>query len=219
MKQSFQIQHIQTPVHGRYLTQVPHGNGPFPLLVGFHGYGEDAEANLAMMQRIPGIQRWLCCAVQALHPFYARDGKVGASWMTSQDREWRIRENVQYVNTVISELKRTYPLNEVLVYFGFSQGTGMACRAALLGQYPPSGVILLGGDIPPEYDDLSRMARILLGRGNSDRLYPLKTWKQDVSRIEQADLEVSIATFRGGHAWSDEYGYAAADFLRDVYSK
>jgi predicted esterase len=123
------------------------------------------------------------------------------------------------VNAVVSQLKDTYPLSDVLVYFGFSQGTGMVCRAALLGQYPSSGVMLLGGDIPPEYDDLNRMARILIGRGTSDRLYPLKTWEQDVRRIEQADLDVSIATFHGGHAWSDEYGYAAADFLRDVYSE
>jgi predicted esterase len=138
--------------------------------------------------------------------------------MTSQDRELRIQENVQYVDAVVSHLKQTYPLNDVLVYFGFSQGTGMTCRAALLGQYPPSGVMLLGGDIPPEYGDLSRIMRILIGRGNSDRLYPLKIWKQDESRIEQAELGVSIATFHGGHAWSDEFGNAAADFLQGIFS-
>jgi predicted esterase len=214
---SFDIQHIQTSVYGRYLVRAPRGNGPFPLLIGFHGYGEDAEANLTMMQHIPGVKQWLCCAMQALHLFYARNAKVGASWMTSQDRELRIQENIRYVNAVVSDLKKSYPMSDVLVYFGFSQGTAMACRAALLGQYPPSGVMLLGGDIPPDLNDLNRMSRILIGRGNSDRMYALKKWQQDLSRIEQSQLNVYISTFDAGHKWSDEYGYAAGDFLRKIY--
>ena len=214
MKKTSQVKHIQTRVSGRYAVQEPSTTiGPFPLIMGFHGYGEDAETQLAMMQNIPGIEQWLCCAIQALHPFYPRPGRHGASWMTSQDRELRIQENIQYVDAVLAQLKEHFPLNDVLVYHGFSQGTCMACRAALLGQYPPSGVLLLGGDIPPEFNDLKRMHRVCCARGRQDRLYPLERWKDDRTRLEQSQVNAVFCTFHGGHGGNPEYYDAAGEFL------
>jgi hypothetical protein len=63
---------------------VPEAPGPWPLLVGFHGYGENAVTHLDAVQRIPGVDRWLIAAVQALHPFYTRDQRVVANWMTRE---------------------------------------------------------------------------------------------------------------------------------------
>jgi len=45
---------IATTIHGRYLLAVPEGPGPHPLLVGFHGYGENAEVHLEALRSIPG---------------------------------------------------------------------------------------------------------------------------------------------------------------------
>ncbi len=222
MKTAFQVHHVQTHVFGRYVVQTPVEDGPFPLFVGFHGYGEDAETHLMMMQQIPGIHHWLCCAVQALHPFYPRPGKHGASWLTSQDRALRIQENVRYVDGVIAQLKQAFPVNAALVLHGFSQGAAMACRAALLGEHPPCGVLLLGGDIPPELGDLERMQRVFIARGHQDRLYSLEQWNHDVFRLKQAQLNPVLCTFHGGHGGSGEYFHAAGEFLthcRDISSQ
>ena len=35
-------QTIAAQTHGRYLIDAPPGNGPFPQLIGLHGYGESA---------------------------------------------------------------------------------------------------------------------------------------------------------------------------------
>ncbi len=213
---AFQMHHIHTTIHGRYLEQAPEGNGPFPLFIGFHGYGQPAEELLAMMQSIADAQHWACCAVQALHAFYNRNDSVGASWMTSQDRELRIQENVRYVDAVVNQLKQTYAIVNTLVYFGFSQGAGMACRAALLGESPPSGVMLLGGDIPPEFKTLNRMAQILIGRGTHDRFYVNDRFESDVERIRQSGLPIRICNFDGGHEFGEDYKKAASDFLHNV---
>ncbi len=213
MKTAFQIHHLQTLISGRYIIQTPSEDEPSPLLIGFHGYGEAAETHLMMMQQIPGIHRWLCCAIQALHPFYPRLGTIGANWMTSQDRELRIQENIRYVDAVIAQLKQVFPVNDVLVYHGFSQGTAMACRAAVLGKYPPCGALLLGGDIPPEMGDLSRMRKVLIARGRQDRIYSLEQWHQDVSRLKQSQLHPVLCQFHGGHGGSLEYFHAAGEFL------
>jgi hypothetical protein len=47
-----QILTLDTSVHGRYLYE---DRGADRLLVGFHGYGEDAAAHLEQLRQIPGI--------------------------------------------------------------------------------------------------------------------------------------------------------------------
>ncbi len=90
----------------------------------------------------------------------------------------------------------------------------MACRAAVLGKFQSEGVILMGGDIPPELESLNRMRRILLARGNKDRIYLKGKWLQDVSRIEQSNLDASFCNFDGGHAGNEKYYKAVGKFLK-----
>jgi hypothetical protein len=59
-------------VHGRYLAIPPATPGPAPILVGFHGYAEDAETQLERLRAIPESTRWLTVSIQALHVFYQR---------------------------------------------------------------------------------------------------------------------------------------------------
>ena len=98
---------IPASTHGRYIIDEPTGGGPWPLLLGFHGYGEAAEAQLERLQSIPEADRWLRVSVQALHRFYrGRTSDVVASWMTKQDRELAIDDNTSYVAAVIDDIAR-----------------------------------------------------------------------------------------------------------------
>ena len=120
MTQSYEEKQIATLVHGRYLVDrgEPAQEGR-PLLVGFHGYGENAERHLEMLRRIPGAADWVICAVGALHRFYnTKTGDVIGSWMTSQQREQAIDDNVRYVAAVISALRRDERTSDVLVLAG-----------------------------------------------------------------------------------------------------
>ena len=215
----FEIRHIQTSVQGRYLVQKAPGSSPCPMVIGFHGYGENAEVHLDRMQHLKGGENWYCVSIQALHPFYLGKGKMGANWLTSQDRDFRIKENVEYINKVISNIKKDYLVNDSLVFSGFSQGTAMACRAAVLGDFPAIGVMILGGDIPPEFNhgDLRRIPQILMGRGKEDTLYSNEIWQRDLARIKKAGIPSYICTFAGGHIWSEAYSEAAGKFLKYCY--
>src|SRR5687768_11358493 len=101
-----QLRTIETAVHGRYLVRAPATSGPWPTLFSFHGYGEDAATNLAAVERIPALDDWLIVAVQALHPFYTKKEQVVASWMTRQDRELAIDDNIRYVQRVVDAVTR-----------------------------------------------------------------------------------------------------------------
>ena len=217
-----ETRHIATLVHGRYLVEVPpqHQEGETcPVLVGFHGYGETAEKHLNELRKIPGANQWILCAVQALHPFYNRTGEVIAGWMTRQDRELAIEDNVRYVSGVVAELQRTHPISDRLVFLGFSQGAAMAYRAAAGSGHRCHGVVVLGGDVPPELDqrDLAGFPPVLLGRGSSEECYDAAQMEHDVELLQRKAVEVRPVVFTGGHEWTNEFRAAAGEFLREVF--
>ena len=197
-----------------YIIQESKKSKPSPLLIGFHGYGETGENQMKLLQKFPGIEDWTVCSIQALHPFYNTRAKIGYSWMTSQNRELHIKENVEYVISVISEIKNSHQVNDTIVYHGFSQGTAMACRAALLGKFISSGVILLGGDIPPKFDQIEKMNRILLARGKKDKFYSSVRWKKDVNRVQKSKNDSFLCEFDAGHEKHKDYLEAASEFLK-----
>src|SRR5215510_4417823 len=180
--------------HGRYLVAAP-GNGTSgtighgPLLVGFHGYAEDAELHLERLRAIPGSDRWLIVSIQGLHRFYrGRSRDVVASWMTHQNRDVMIADNLSYVAAVIDEVRRASGDGTPPVFAGFSQGVAMAFRAAALGRHETSGIISLGGDVPPDLErtSLARIPEALIGRGERDDWYTPRKLADDEARLRAA---------------------------------
>lgn len=199
---------IETTAHGRFHYE---DRGPDRLLVGFHGYAERAEWNLAEIRKLPAIDGWSIASVEALHRFYTRSGEVVASWMTSVDRELSIADNIGYVKRVLA----TLPTPRTLVFLGFSQGASMAARAAAYVAQA-DGLILLGGDIPTELEDDPdvTLPPVLLARGAKDEWYSEEKFKKDLSYLN-ATTTVTTCVFPGGHEWSDEFRAAASAFLND----
>ncbi len=210
---------IAALVHGRYLLEAPADPAGCPLVVGFHGYGENADLHLEQLRRLPGATRWVLCAVQALHPFYNRAGDVIAGWMTRQQREHAIEDNLRYVSSVVAEVKRELPVSERLAYLGFSQGAAMAYRAAAGSGHPCQGVVVLGGDLPPELEprDLSHFPAVLLGRGSSEEWYDAAKMEHDVELLRKKRVDVRPFVFQGGHEWTNEFRAEAGRFLEEVF--
>jgi predicted esterase len=189
---------------------VPQTAEPWPALFSFHGYGEDATANMAALQRIPNIEGWLLVAVQALHPFYTKNERIVASWMTRQDRELAIADNIRYVTTVVEAVRREFKTAvPSTVFAGFSQGVAMAYRAA--ANVAAAGVVVLAGDVPP--DVTQKLPEILIGRGRSDDWYTEATMTADLSRLRDLAQRVETCVFDGGHEWTDEFATAVGVFM------
>jgi len=209
---------IATTTHGRYLVVPPAAAGPAPLLVGFHGYAEGAEAQLARTRAIPGADAWRLVAIQGLHRFYQRRAsEVVASWMTRQDRELAIADNAAYVNAVVDAVAAEWAEPMRIVFTGFSQGVAMAFRAAAASTRPIAGVIAVGGDVPPELPaaSLARIPAVLIARGTRDDWYTTAKFDADIGRLRAAGASVAPLAYDGGHEWSDPVVEAAAAFLRD----
>jgi predicted esterase len=210
---------LETSVHGRYIVVPPLQLPPaVRILLGFHGYGEPVEAHLNQLRTIPGADAWLTVAVQALHRFYTKPDVVGASWMTRQDRDLAIRDNVAYVNRVVAAVRAEWRTAGPVVFLGFSQGASMAYRAAVLGAERAAAVIALGGDIPPELraQGLRQFPPALIARGTRDTWYTAEKLESDVACLRQNGTDVQALTFDGGHEWTDVFRQAAGTVLRQA---
>jgi predicted esterase len=213
------IEHtIETATHGRFLVS-PASVQYAPLLVGFHGYGETAEEELERLRSIPSIDRWTVASVQGLHQFYRRQGsEFAASWMTRQNREFAIADNIKYVATAVRVISETYSTNGTLVFTGFSQGVAMAFRAATSSSVPVAGVIVCGGDVPPELDttQLKHIPVALIGRGIRDEWYTTEKLESDKERLCAADISVRTAVLDAAHEWTLPFSEACGEFLRSL---
>lgn len=212
-----QTRTVSTTTHGRYLLDIPEHSRA--TLVGFHGYQENAALHFEVLKQIAAGRPLGIVSVQALHSFYTRANTVVASWMTREDRELAIADNVAYVARVLDALADDPGITRPLIYAGFSQGAAMAYRAATMVQRPSDGVIILAGDVPPDVVPLaSSLPRILLGRGTDDRWYDEAKASADRASLNDAGATVTEHVFQGGHVWTPEFISRASAFVDELLS-
>lgn len=202
---------VSTSVHGRILVRdAPEAQG---VLVGFHGYMEGAAIQ---MERLIALElgNWTLVAVQALNRFYrGRSEEVVAGWMTRQDRDAAIQDNIRYIDRVTdSVVAKDLPV----VFAGFSQGVAMAFRAGMRGARQGAAIVAVGGDVPPELltDPAIKFPQVLLIRGRRDEWYTAEKLEADVRALSSREVTVETFVHEGGHEWTAEVSRRAAAFVQ-----
>jgi predicted esterase len=188
---------------------------PVRLLVGCHGYAQSADEMMELLRSIPAGASWTRAAIQALHRFYRGRSQITvASWMTRQNRDLLIADNLAYLDAAVRDAAAGRAV-ERLVFCGFSQGVAMAFRAGLLGARKADAVLALGGDIPPELlaDPALVFPPVLLARGTRDEWYTDPKLRADEARLLQRGARVETLTFDGGHEWHEDFATRAAAIL------
>ncbi len=97
----------------------------------------------------------------------------------------------------------------------------MAFRAAAASARPVTGVIAVGGDVPPELDEaaLARIPAVLICRGKeNDPLCAWITFTNDVARLRDARVTATPFEFDGGHEWAGDMLRAASTFLQERFA-
>lgn len=216
---TIEIRLVTATVHGRYAVRAPeHDDGRRRWLVGFHGYAHNAEIFLETLRGIPGAGAWRLASVQALHPFYNRTNEVVANWMTRQDREQAIADNIAYVDAVLDDMATSFGAPETLVFAGFSQGVAMAYRAAMHGTRPAQAIVAAGGDLPPELAAGVTRAwpTVMIATGVGDAYYTPELLERDAAFLATRGADVRKHVFKGGHEWAAEVADAAGDLLAEI---
>ena len=208
---------IPALTHGLALVQPAHAVASRGVLVGFHGYMETALVQMNRLLTIPGSALWTLVSVEGLHRFYrGRSQEVVASWMTREDREAAIADNLAYVAGALEEIP--HDRSTRIVYTGFSQGVAMAFRAGVLGRDRASGIISVGGDVPPELlaDSALRFPPVLFARGTRDEWLTQPRFDSDMAALTGRGVRAQSLLYEGAHEWTADVARAAGVFLENL---
>ena len=205
--------HIHTTRTARYWTLGELSAQTREIWFVLHGYGQLSEFFLHNFSALDDGTRFIV-APEALSRFYLKDftGRVGATWMTREDREHEIQDYVRYLDglhdEVFSHLCRVHPAAERVRWclFGFSQGVTTASRWLLHGTRSQrvQDVICWAGGLPAEArpDDLQRVfkpRRPVFVAGTEDEFITPQVLEQQQALIEGAGLRYDFVQFSGGH--------------------
>lgn len=205
---------IPTTVHGRILVREAGAAKSQGVLVGFHGYMESAATGMDRLEAIPGSRAWTLVSIQALNRFYAgRSREVVAGWMTREDREYAIADNLNYVDAALDSVPHDERTR--FVYAGFSQGVAMAFRAGVLGRRPGAGIIAVGGDVPPELlgDTSTVFPPVFLAGASRDEWFTSAKMQADVAALAARGVAHTPFVYDGAHEWNAAVSEAAGAFL------
>lgn len=202
MPAPIEIHGLRVERSARYFTQGDPSTARIAWFV-LHGYGQSAERFLGEFEELAAPDR-LFVAPEGLSRFYLRgaSGRIGASWMTKEDRAAEVRDYVAYLDA----LRRTLELApEVEVgMLGFSQGAATATRWAVLGETPPAHLMLCSGGLAPDLEP-ERMATALsetevtLVIGDADPQVDPEVVAREAARLEAIGIRPHTHVFEGAH--------------------
>jgi predicted esterase len=165
-----------------------------------HGYGQLAARFLERFRPVEAERRCLV-APEGLSRFYLTESpterRVGASWMTREDRLHEINDYVRYLDGIYAQVVAS---GARVTALGFSQGAATVCRWAALGSVRIDRLIVWGGEVPPDLDVTRlRVPSLTLVYGTRDEFFTPKIIAATESRLRQHKIPYELVPFDGGH--------------------
>jgi len=119
------------------------------LLYVIHGYGQLPEYFIQKFKDF--TDDYFIVAPEGLSHYYLDgvSGRVGASWMTKEDRLNDIKNINQYLSQIHQKVTQNNSFEEIYV-LGFSQGVPVAVRWLCSENLPIKKLLLCSGMLPPE---------------------------------------------------------------------
>ena len=147
--------HIQVTRMARYYTLGGRGGEVGEAWFALHGYRQAARRFARRFSVLDAPER-IVVVPEALSRFYVdpspgRHGpehRVGASWMTREDRDNEIADYIAYLDSLADEVANTAaPASRRRVVLGFSQGAHTASRWVVLGRADAQELVLWGAGL------------------------------------------------------------------------
>ena len=197
-----------------YVSGGPPGDevaGLTELWIVCHGYGQLAGPFLESFASLATPTRRIV-APEALSRFYldpvsatAAERRVGATWMTREDRDHDIADQVAYLDALYGRLVPAASATRVrLRVLGFSQGVATVARWLAFGRVRADELILWAGAFPPEVElgsfaERLHGAPVVLVVGDRDELASWAGADAHLHRFTAAGIDARLVSFEGGH--------------------
>ena len=173
-----------------------------------HGYGQLAQYFIQKFKRLS--EKGICViAPEGLSRFYLQgnQGRVGATWMTQENRLMDIENYITYLNFIHKkEIGQRHVKTTLL---GFSQGAATLMRWAMNNQVQFDRLILWAGLFPPDID-FTKGAELLKGKevievlGKQDEFITADRIQEMMKLNRQLNIDPVILEFDGKHELKEE---------------
>lgn len=171
-----------------------------------HGYGQLGQDFIKYFKPVLN-EETIVVAPEALNKFYLKgfDGKVGATWMTKEEREEEMDDYVNYLDSVYNEVINEGHFRKAkITVLGFSQGSSTAARWITRGRIKSDRLILWGGGIPRDVDTEKikfhfDITPLMIVAGEKDQFVTEEVVEKESKRLNDLKLNYKIYRFNGGH--------------------
>lgn len=175
-----------------------------------HGYGELAPYFLKKFD-VLNDDKTLIVAPEALNRFYREGftGKVGASWMTREEREHEIADYVNYLHAVYTEVLALVNNGIRVSALGFSQGTAAVSRWLVKKRVPLEKLVLWAGFLPHDLNfdtdkDYLNSINCHFIMGKEDEFYNNNSIQEQLMGLTQKGIKHCFTYFNGKHEMNGE---------------
>lgn len=203
MDEKSQQHHIQISQQARFFTlgeRTPETKGIWLVC---HGYGQLAPYFIRHFKVLADAGHYII-APEGLSRFYLQgtSGRVGASWMTKEDRQADIDNYVAYLTSIYDKLIQGHPAP--LNLLGFSQGVATISRWAMFSGKPFEQLVLWAGVFPPDLPlELSsatlKSRQVSIVYGNNDPFLSEEIIKEQLQALKALGNDPRLISFEGKH--------------------
>lgn len=201
-----QQHHLTIPRTARYCTLGELTEKTQEVWFVCHGYGQLAPYFIKKFEPIASENR-LIVAPEALSRFYLEgfSGRVGATWMTREERTAEIDDYLNYLNLLYDAiLGNTSTKNLKINILGFSQGTATACRWVMNQHIKFDRLVLWAGYFANGIEDIIAPTllidkEVVLVYGTQDEFLKQIDVVKYEANIRQTIPHLRVITFEGGH--------------------
>jgi predicted esterase len=212
-RREFEQQHITVPRSARYALLGSLDADLSEVWIVCHGHGQLAARFLARFLPLERDDR-LIVAPEALSRYYltaptsgahSPGTAVGATWMTSEDREAEIADYVMYLDCLYDHIfSRVSRSNVRLWILGFSQGVATVTRWIARSKIDADRVVLWSGSLPAELMKgdaaaLTAASPLTVVSGRRDEYATPERVTAQREMLRGLGLTFEMISFDGGH--------------------
>lgn len=177
------------------------------IWIACHGYGQLARYFVKRFDVLSPTENFII-APQGLSRYYldGDSGRVGASWMTRENRDLDLANQRRYFDRVFDQLLDNVDWTSYrLKLFGFSQGVTMISRLVVYKRLQFDQLILWAGGMPHEqtlhdWAFVDSQASIDLVIGEQDQYFDQTTVNDQIKRVQElTGIEPKLTLFAGKH--------------------
>ncbi|PKV66375.1 alpha/beta hydrolase [Pontibacter ramchanderi] len=196
---------LTVPRTARYYTLGTSSEHTRDVWVVCHGYGQLARYFLRHFAVLDDGAT-LVVAPEALSRFYLDgfSGRVGATWMTREDRLSEIEDQAAYLNLLLQEVLLQVPADVRVHVLGFSQGGATVCRWLSTNQVPCRHLVLWAASFPEDIEfETGKTAfagkAVDVVYGTQDEFITPDKLQHQQQIMNRLGILPQIHTFEGGH--------------------